>query len=64
MLKSVTKRSTRLAAVLMAGSLALATPTLATAKHVPCGKNKPHHTNCGKHKGASKHKKKQTLPVY
>jgi hypothetical protein len=54
MYRAINKRPARLAAVLMAGSLALATPTLATAKHVPCGKNKPHHTNCGKHKGAAK----------
>lgn len=50
--------SRALTALALTGTLALASPTLATAKHTPCGKNKPHHTNCGKHKGASNGKKK------
>lgn len=47
-----------LAAVALTGTLALASPSLAASTHVPCGKNKPRHTNCGKHKGASNGKKK------
>ncbi len=37
--------------ILTCGALAL-TPSIAVAKtkHVPCGKGKVHHTNCGKHK--------------
>jgi hypothetical protein len=58
MSNSITRRSKQLAAAAVAGALALAVPTFAASAHVPCGKNKPHHTNCGKHKGASKGKKK------
>jgi hypothetical protein len=64
MLKSVTRRSTRLAAAAAVAGLAVGMPTLSASAHVACGKHKPRHTNCGKHKGAAKHKKKQTLPVY
>jgi hypothetical protein len=42
-------------------ALALGAPFAGVAsakKHTPCGKNKPAHTNCGKHNGASHGKKK------
>src|SRR5262249_9481739 len=39
------------AALLTAAALAISAPTAAIAKHTPCGKNKPAHANCGKHKG-------------
>jgi len=44
--------------LLTTAALAL-TPALANAKtkHVPCGKMKPAHTNCGKHLGKGHHKK-------
>ena len=46
----------RFAAVLAAAALAAA-PAVAAAsssKHPPCGKNKPSHTNCGRHVGHTK----------
>jgi hypothetical protein len=58
MMNVITRRPTRLAAAAAISTLALATPTLAASAHVPCGKHKAHHTNCGKHLGASKGKKK------
>lgn len=47
-----------LTAIAVTGTLALSSPALAASTHASCGKNKPHHTNCGKHKGASKGNKK------
>jgi hypothetical protein len=48
---------TRTAAALVASlAIAVTAPPAANAKHVPCGRNKPAHTNCGKHKGKGKHK--------
>jgi hypothetical protein len=45
----------RCAVAATAGALAVGTLGVpAQAKHVPCGKNKPPHTNCGKHKGKNK----------
>jgi hypothetical protein len=58
MSNAIIRRSKPLAAFAVAGALAFAAPTLTASAHVPCGKNKPHHTNCGKHKGAGHGKKK------
>lgn len=57
MLRGLTVTRT-LSAIAVTGTLALASPTLAASTHTRCGKSKPHHTNCGKHKGASKGNKK------
>jgi hypothetical protein len=57
MSNAISRRSRSLAAAVAVGALVLAAPTFTASAHVPCGKNKPHHTNCGKHKGASKGKK-------
>jgi hypothetical protein len=57
MLKTITRRSTRVAAAAAVAAFALGTPALSASAHVACGKHKPKHTNCGKHKGASKGKK-------
>jgi hypothetical protein len=54
-------RTRKLAVLAASSALALGAPfaTVASAKkHTPCGKNKPAHTNCGKHHGATKGKKK------
>jgi hypothetical protein len=44
-------RTRTLAALTASLAISIAAPSAAMAKHVPCGKNKPAHTNCGKHKG-------------
>jgi hypothetical protein len=50
---------TRTAAALVASlAIAVTAPPAANAKHVPCGRNKPAHTNCGKHKGEGRGKAK------
>ena len=54
-------RVPKLAVLAASSALALGAPFAGVAsakKHTPCGKNKPAHTNCGKHNGASHGKKK------
>jgi hypothetical protein len=52
-------RTRKLAALAASSALVFGAPfaTTASAKHPPCGKTKPKHTNCGKHNGASRGKK-------
>ncbi len=49
----------KIGVALVTAALAL-TPAVAGAKtkHVPCGKTKAHHTNCGKHLAKGHNKKK------
>ena len=46
----------KIALFAVSGLLATAPAAMAAPHHVPCGKFKPDHTNCGKHHG--KHHRK------
>jgi hypothetical protein len=62
MFTGIARRSSPLLAVAAVGACAFAIPTLSASAHVPCGKHKPRHTNCGKHLGQLKHHRGPTGP--
>jgi hypothetical protein len=63
MFTGIARRSSPLLAVAAVAACAFAVPTLSASAHVPCGKHKPRHTNCGKHLGQLKHHHGPTGPT-